>query len=58
MGLYPEVACKSKIWSRCLLNNASARPSIVNVIETVRLCAFAPPSSSLIDTLSWFLLAA
>jgi hypothetical protein len=29
------------------INNSSARPSIINVIETVRVCAFAPPSSSL-----------
>jgi hypothetical protein len=47
MGLCLEVACKRKIWSRCLLNNASVLPSITNVIETVRLYAFAPPSSSL-----------
>jgi hypothetical protein len=47
MGLCLEAACKRKIWSRGLLNNSSARPSIRNVIETVRLCAFAPPGSSL-----------
>jgi hypothetical protein len=47
MGLCLEAACKRKICSRCLLNNSSARPSIINVSETVRLCAFAPPSSSL-----------
>jgi len=28
-------------------NNASAEPSTKNVIETLRFCAFAPPSSSL-----------
>ncbi len=27
--------------------NSSAWPSIINVTEAVRLCAFAPPSSSL-----------
>ena len=47
MGLCLEAACKRKIWSRCLLNNSSALPSIINVIETGRLCAFAPPNSSL-----------
>jgi hypothetical protein len=47
MGLYLEAACKPKFWSRYLVKNSSARPSIINVIEAVRLCAFAPPSSSL-----------
>ncbi len=47
MDLYLEVACKSKFWSRYLVNNSSARPSVINVIEAIRLCAFAPPSSSL-----------
>ena len=47
MGLYLEAACKPKFWSRYLVNNSSAGPSIINVIEPVRLYAFAPPSSSL-----------
>jgi hypothetical protein len=47
MDLYLEAACQSKIWSRCLLNNSSALANIINVIEPVRFCAFAPPSSSL-----------
>jgi hypothetical protein len=47
MGLWLEAAGKRKIWSKCLLNNSSAQPSITNVIETVRLGAFAPPASSL-----------
>ena len=54
MGLYLEVACKPKFWSRHLVNKSSAGPSILNVIEAVRLCAFAPPSSSLISTISTF----
>src|SRR5262245_50514041 len=33
-------------------NDSSARPSTTIVIEAVRLCAFAPPSSPLIDGLS------
>jgi hypothetical protein len=58
MGLCPEAACKRKMWSSHLLNDSSARPSTINVIESVRLCAFAPPGSSLDHSLSWVFLAA
>jgi len=58
MGLYLEAACKRKIWSRCLVSNSSARPSIINDIEAVRFCAFSPPGSPLIDMVSWFFLGA
>jgi hypothetical protein len=47
MGLYLEAACKRKLWEQIPGKHSSARPSIINVIEAVRLCAFAPPSSSL-----------
>jgi hypothetical protein len=47
MGLYLEAARKRKFWSRYLVNNSRARIGVINVIEAVRLCAFAPPSSSL-----------
>jgi hypothetical protein len=47
VGLYLEAACKPKFWSRYRVNNSRAGPSVINVIEAVRLCAFAPPSSSL-----------
>ena len=47
MGLCLEVAFRPKFWSGYLENNSSARPSTVIVIEAVRLCAFAPPSSPL-----------
>jgi hypothetical protein len=47
MGLYLEAGCKRKIWSGYLASDSSAGPSTINVIEAVRLCAFAPPSSSL-----------
>jgi hypothetical protein len=36
------------------MNHSSIRPSIVDVIEAVRLCAFAPPSSFLDVTVSVF----
>jgi hypothetical protein len=47
MGLHLEAVCKFKFWSRYLVKNSISRPSIINVIEAVRLCAFAPPGSSL-----------
>src|SRR4030095_4157889 len=42
-----EAACKAKFWSRCLTNNSSARPSTTIVIEAIRFCAFAAPTSTL-----------
>ena len=48
MGLCLEAARKPKFWSEYFGNNLNARPSTVNVIEAVRLCAFAPPSSPLV----------
>src|SRR5688572_18542468 len=47
MRLYLEATRKRKFWSRYPVNNSSVRPSTINVLEAVRLCAFAPPSSSL-----------
>ena len=47
-GLCLEAARKPKFWSEYLGNNLNAWPSTVNVIEAVRLCAFAPPSSPLV----------
>jgi hypothetical protein len=47
MGLCLEAACKRKIWEQMPNKQFGAQSSIINVIETVRLCAFAPPSSSL-----------
>ena len=35
MGLYLEAACKPKMWSKFPVNNSSARPSIINVIEAL-----------------------
>jgi hypothetical protein len=35
MGLYLEVVCKPKFWSRDLINNWSAQPSTIKVIEAV-----------------------
>jgi hypothetical protein len=58
MGLCLEAACNRKIWSRCLLNNSNALPSI---LTSLKLFVYVPSllqAHPLIDTLSWFFLAA
>src|SRR5262245_25861484 len=48
----PWSGLQTELVGERLENDSSARPSTTIVIEAVRLCAFAPPSSPLIDSLS------
>jgi len=47
MGLYPGAACKLNLWNERLGKGASSDSNTKDGIETVRLCAFAPPGSPL-----------
>jgi hypothetical protein len=58
MDLYLEPACKRKVWSGCLVNNSSALPRIINVLKLFVSVPSLLQARPLIDTLSWFFLAA
>jgi hypothetical protein len=47
MGLCLEATCKPKVLERIPVKHSNVQPSTLNIIEPVRLGAFAPPSSSL-----------
>jgi hypothetical protein len=52
MDLWLEAALNPSVLSEYRRNHLSAQPSTLNVIESVRFRAFAPPSPPLIDTVS------
>jgi len=54
MGLYLEVAGKSKFWSGTLGNNSSTRPSTIIVIEAVVSMPSLLRAHPLIDTVRDF----